>query len=144
MSPKMFFVLVTGPMGVWLGIVSEEEYNDWRWHQHALELHDARGLSMQPVAGAPNRIAINIGPPYPGDTKQLEIALFPHSVEIIGEILEEKGVKTCSGGPTLYTRYTEALDKWRAALANIHTATPADLANLTKMKNVTKFPGKPK
>jgi len=107
-----------------------------------LPLKDVRGLNMQPIQGSPGRISVNIGPPYPGDTKQLEITLFPHSVEIIGEVHEEKGIKTCTGTPTLYTRYREALEKWRAALANIHTATPADMEKLAKMKNVTKFPGK--
>jgi hypothetical protein len=144
MGPKMFFVLVTGPMGMWLGVVTEDDYNNWRLRGQALFLSEIRGLNLQPVSGSSNRIAVNIGPPYPGDTKQLEMALFPHSVEIIGEVKEEKGVKICTGSPTLYNRYTEALGKWKAALANIHTATSADLKNLDKMKNVTKFPGKPK
>jgi hypothetical protein len=142
MSPITFFVLVTGPMGMWLGIVFEDDYNNWKTRGHALDIHDVRGLNMQP-AGT-NRVAVNIGPPYPGDTKQLDITLFPYSVEIIGEIEIHNNVKRCTGGPTLYNRYTEALDKWRAALANIHTATPADMAKLANMKNVTKFPGKEK
>jgi len=142
MSPTMYFVMVTGPMGMWLGIVSEDEYNNWKERGHALDMHDVRGLNMQPIPGSPGKISVNIGPPYPGDTKQLEITLFPHSVERIGEIETVDGVKTCTGKPTLFTRYAEALDKWRAALSNIHVASPADLANLDSMKNVTKMPRK--
>jgi len=140
MSPTTYFVLVTGPLGMWLGIITQPDYDNWKEHGHALTMYDVRGLSMQPVQGNPGRIAVNIGPPYPGDTKQLDITLFPYSVEVIGEIEETAGVKSCAGKPTLYHRYLEALDKWRAALSNIHSATPADLANLTK--NVTLFPGK--
>jgi hypothetical protein len=129
-------------MGMWLGLISKDEYNNWKERGHALDMHDVRGLNMQPIPGNPGKISVNIGPPYPGDTKQLEITIFPHSVEVIGEIEEEAGVKICTGKPTLFNRYLEAISKWRAALSNIHTATPADLANLDKMKNVTKFPGK--
>lgn len=129
--------MVTGPMGMWLGMVSRDEYNDWKERGHALALHDARGYLLQPVQGSPGRVSVNIGPPYPGDTKQLEITIFPTSVEIIGEVDEHSGVKSCSGKPTLFSRYLEALDKWRAALSTIHTATPADLANLG---NISKLP----
>jgi len=142
MSPTVYFVFITCQFGIWLGWVEESEYNIWKTEKCALTLHDVRGYIFQPVPGSNDRMAVTIGPPYPGDTKQLEIALFPHSVEIIGEIRTEKGVKICTGSPTLYTRYTEALDKWRAALSNIHTPTPSDIANLSKMKNVTKFPGR--
>ena len=142
MSPTMYLVIVTGPMGMWLGIVSRADYDNWKERGHALGMHDVRGLNMQQIPGSPGKISVNIGPPYPGDTKQLEITIFPHSVELIGEIEEHEGVKTCAGKPTLYTRYVEALDKWRAAMSNIQMATPADLANLSGMHNVTKMPRK--
>ena len=135
----MYFVLVVGPAGMWLGIISKDGYTNWKVHGHALEIDDVRGLLMQAIPNNPGRLTVNITSPYPGDTKQLTITTFPHSVEIIGEIEDNNGVKTCQGKPTLFNRYVEAVTKWKAALANIHMATPADLANIT---NITPFSGK--
>jgi hypothetical protein len=142
MVPKIYFAFVGTPFGFLLGVVTQIAYDNWKEKQQALEMYDARGYMLQPVPGSPNRMSITIGPVYPGDTKQLTLALYPYSVEIIGEIQIDGVTKSCSENNALYQRYREALDKWNAALSNIHTATPADIAQLSKMQNITTLPRK--
>ena len=131
---QLFVLLITGGgNNIWIGTTTRKAYNLWLYDRAALVIQYPRGFILQ---GDPNskRIMVNIGPPYIGDTTQLEVALFPMSVEIIGTVTEdtEHNSKSCSGNNSLFQNYLDAVIKWRAALANIVTASPGDLSNITQ------------
>ena len=134
MAETIFFVYVISDAGHWLGKVKEAAYNDWKSGK-ALLVNDGRGLhfNSDPRAGT---VSVTIGPLYIGDTKQVKVAVFPTSVEIIGEV-EDDG-RSCTENNGLYVQYIEAIDKWKAALAGI---TLSNAADLSKIDNITNFPG---
>ena len=128
MEQQTLFVLATSQLGMWLGVVSTAEYEAWLGGA-ALSMHGPRGFHMAPDEKR-QRVELSIGPPYIGDSKQLKIALFPTAVEILGRIETVDGVKCCKDSQIRFQQYTEAMDKWRAAMSNIALPTPQDLQNL--------------
>ena len=135
---EQLFVLVTlnGPISIWVGTVSKEAHDKWMYSQSALLIQYPRGFIIKGDR-ATNTVMVNIGPPYIGDTPQTEIALFPISVEVIGTVIEDaaSNSKSCSGNNGLFQNYLDAVNKWRAAMANIVMAGPGDIP-----KNVMQFP----
>ena len=137
-EPENLFVMAITHMGMWLATVNVEDYDRWFTGNTALRLHDVRGFNLTPEHGG--AISVNIGQPYLGDTKQLEIDVHPIAVEILGdiEVIESAdGTKSteCTGNKMLYNKSCETVMKWRAALSNITIAQPSDLTNMVP------FPG---
>jgi hypothetical protein len=130
---KDLFVIITTGMGMWIGRATQDAYDSWTLG-NALQLRDARGLIIRPEDA--QRVSMNIGPIYPGDTPQTKVDVFPTSVEVLGEIKEENGTEYCSDKNQLFNTYLEAVLKWKSMLSNLTIAGPEDL------KNIKPFPQK--
>jgi hypothetical protein len=127
-GPKIFLLVVPDSMpNVWLGVATTAEYATWRDGETALVMHDVRAIFVQPV-GDGRRVAMSIGSPYFGDTQQETLALFPTSVEVLGEVIaDETNNESCIKNQRLFQSYTDAVAKYRAALSGITLATPGDI-----------------
>ena len=134
------FVLVSTSTGIWMGRVALDAVTAWINEDKAITLYDVRSLIPQPDPRS-GRINIMIGSPYFTDSPQLELIVRPFSIEKLGEIQTDKnGNKTCPSRQTLFSRYLDALTKWRASLANVEIPSPA---TIIAIKNANQR-GKPK
>jgi hypothetical protein len=78
---------------------------------------------------------INIGPPYFGNTLQLNLDVVPTSVEVVGEVIEESGTYRCTENGALFSRYQEAIEQWKTALGKITIAPAGSLGRIAPRPN---------
>jgi hypothetical protein len=123
---KEMFVYVMADGVTLLGRTGIIDIDRWKESGAAVCLNDPRGLQLRPEG--PNRVSVHIGPAYYGDTRQEKIYVRPTSLEVIGEIDKlEDGTEVCSQSKGLFTNYSDAVVKWKAAMSNITIAKPGDL-----------------
>lgn len=119
--------------GIWLGVLSENDQNDWRLGRiAALGLVYPRALTLEPTD---HGVRISFSSVFPGDSKQDLIYIRPMLVHPLGPI--NKTTEKCeSDNSDLFTAYIKSIDGWvqhhaqkksGIVLGNVH-----DLNRLTK------------
>jgi len=130
---SVLFVVVTTTFGIlWLGKTTKEDFESWE-KGGKLKLIDARSLMSMEHPDTPGMQVAVLGPVYPGDTPQKNLYMDAvTAVEPVGEIECVNGMETCAENNRLYQSYYGAVEKWKAARANISIATTGDLENINR------------
>ena len=138
---KLFVIVLPSSMPeLWLAITKEDAYEFWFTGQGALKLWDVRALIMHPISE--QQVELRWGPPYLGNTTQEQVALFPTSVEVIGQIgTDPSGIETCTDSQAMFAAYSREVLRCRAARINLVIAGPGDMPK-GQPGSVTRLPNR--
>ena len=143
MEETRLFVLLTSPMGLVLGTITQSSFNLWKDGKAKLEVDFPKSLKLIPgqQQGDVQSIQMVITELYPVDTAQESVVLSPDAVEVIGELeTDVDGSKICKNKYKLYLSYEDSVNRWKASNSNLVLPNSQDVANINQQNNVTKFP----
>lgn len=119
------FVIVTTPMGMWLGVTQKTNYDSW-FGGTALVLENPKNLIA--TQSGPGRVELRLAPLYLGGTIQKSVAIFPTTVELLGQITKNSaGNEICSEHTSLFSMYSQAVQEWKAAQSGLYLAKAGDI-----------------